>query len=740
MKSVFVCLAGTTIVLSIGSARADLIHQWNFNESTGTTAANAVSGGPSATLQGQAAFNGTGGVTLNGTSGTYINLGNSLLSGLSSVTFAAWFSHTGVNNTHLFTFDNNNGTGSGGTFLRYNVGDTGNGHGGNDFIESVVNWGGHTEHGTGLAANTALHVAVVYDPASNSESIYVNGALTASYSGTLPALSSYATFNGALGRSPWTSDPRLNGVIDQFGIYNSALTGEEIAALYAAGPSGPDLSDNDGDGLPATWETANGLDDNDDGTINPDNGAAGDPDGDTHDNLAEYNAGSNPQNPDSVPGDVDGDLLPDSWETTHFGNLSADTFDDPDGDYGTNIDEYEDGTDPNDRLSTIDVDGGSPDGMGDYWEEWFFGNTSRDGTGDFDNDSVSDLDEWTGNTEPDNSSDPYPGVTSIAWSSPVTITADSDILASGSLVHAGNFRSDNANVTVAAGSESILFANRQAQDAAGNLQAGEEARIIAGAGGRQVNAALFDATGTAVSTTFESVLDGSAWENGDAGPAPGATDMVLRVTGADGTPLVEGQEYQIQLFYSDDRPTSATRAQRYHDGKGNASDSFLAPSSSAVVGTFTATSAGYMDIYVQNTSGGANFPVGLNAYVLRTVASGNDSDSDGMDDTWETTHFGNTSQPATGDFDGDGTDNLTEFRLGLVPNNGGSSFAATRSAAGLLEWPGVEGVTFTVQRSTTLADGSWSDIATIPGTAGTASFSDPSPPVGAAFYRILLEP
>jgi hypothetical protein len=94
----------------------------------------------------------------------------------------------------------------------------------------------------------------------------------------------------------------------------------------------------------------------------------------------------------------------------------------------------------------------------------------------------------------------------------------------------------------------------------------------------------------------------------------------------------------------------------------------------------------------------------------------------------------------TDDADGDGTNNLTEFRLGLLPNNGSSYFAATRSAAGLLSWPSATGVTFTIQRSTTLAAGSWTTVGTVPGTAGTASFADPSPPVGTAFYKVLLEP
>lgn len=122
------------------------------------------------------------------------------------------------------------------------------------------------------------------------------------------------------------------------------------------------------------------------------------------------------------------------------------------------------------------------------------------------------------------------------------------------------------------------------------------------------------------------------------------------------------------------------------------------------------------------------------------AAASTDTDNDGMTDTWETTYFGNLAQTATGDFDADNTDNLTEFRLGLIPNSGSSRFAVTRGAAGALTWPSVTGVSFQVLRSATLGVGSWTVISTVPGTAGTATYTDPTPPSGSAFYRIALQP
>lgn len=68
--------------------------------------------------------------------------------------------------------------------------------------------------------------------------------------------------------------------------------------------------DGDDDGLPDGWERRYGLDPSDDGSVDPNNGPWGDPDGDDLINVEEFTLGTNP----SVADDSDGDGLFDGRE------------------------------------------------------------------------------------------------------------------------------------------------------------------------------------------------------------------------------------------------------------------------------------------------------------------------------------------------------------------------------------------------------------------------------------------
>ncbi|MES2475749.1 MAG: LamG-like jellyroll fold domain-containing protein [Verrucomicrobiota bacterium] len=130
-------------------------------------------------------------------------------------------------------------------------------------------------------------------------------------------------------------------------------------------------------------------------------------------------------------------------------------------------------------------------------------------------------------------------------------------------------------------------------------------------------------------------------------------------------------------------------------------------------------------------------------FFLSAGTSG-DTDNDSMNDAWETAYGLNVGvDDSAQDLDHDGTNNLVEFRLGLIPNDGKSSFLVVRAASnGALTWPSAEGRTFRIERSTGLE--SWITLeAAWPAAASpatTTSYTDGSPLLGKAFYRIGLNP
>jgi hypothetical protein len=231
---------GAAAVFAGTSASAQtLIDQWNFNETSGTTAANSVGGGASATLMGGATFNGSGSVALVNIVGSpgsqYIDLGNAL-NGLTSVTMECWFNYTQNSDRNpLITALGS----SANYYLRYNLYDSSY-QAPNAYAEANNSWGGggNTLAESGAPAQNSLqNVTIVYDSANSQEAIYLNGVSVASHSGTLLGLNSIGGSDLELGRSAFTSDTGLNGTIDQFSIYNGALSGSQITANFAAGPA-----------------------------------------------------------------------------------------------------------------------------------------------------------------------------------------------------------------------------------------------------------------------------------------------------------------------------------------------------------------------------------------------------------------------------------------------------------------------------------------------------------------------
>ena len=222
----------STSAVVVTSPLPALIHRYSFNETSGTTAHDSI-GSANGTLRGSAAFDGSGHVVLNGTSGTYVSLPANLLAGLSNVTIEAWVTNAvSPDNVELFSFDDGLQDGVGGGYLRYVLHDSSNGR---NFLE-LASGGGSPK----ITANPGLggqyvHVICVYNPSAGVALIYTNGVLEASQA-VSTSLTNVSLNAAALGRSPWNGDPWLNGAIDEFRIYAGQLLPADIAAAQSIGP------------------------------------------------------------------------------------------------------------------------------------------------------------------------------------------------------------------------------------------------------------------------------------------------------------------------------------------------------------------------------------------------------------------------------------------------------------------------------------------------------------------------
>lgn len=228
---------------------SNLVHRYSF-EGTGSIAKDSVgsadgelleigAGGVPTDAGRGALLDGNGQLVLDGNVG-YVNLPNGLISGLTEVTIVTWAKWTGAAGfERIFDFGvgageddtSNQGksylalipTGLTGTRLQ--------------ILAKGRNIGEVKVVSTADVKAIEHQLAVVFVSSSHTE-LYRDGVQVASGTVAFP-LSAIDDVNDWIGRSQWVNDHTFKGTVDEFRIYDRALTACEIQQLDALGPNAP---------------------------------------------------------------------------------------------------------------------------------------------------------------------------------------------------------------------------------------------------------------------------------------------------------------------------------------------------------------------------------------------------------------------------------------------------------------------------------------------------------------------
>jgi enterochelin esterase-like enzyme/fibronectin type 3 domain-containing protein/regulation of enolase protein 1 (concanavalin A-like superfamily) len=218
-------------VATFSPTEGSLVHRYSFGENGGTTVADSV-GGPvwAGTLPNGGTLSG-GQLALASGSQQYVSLPAGIVASLSNATIMAWVNLASVTYwPRVFDFGNDANT------YMYLTPRNGFDYT-TRFAMTTSGATGEQKINCGVAINPGAWHQVAVTLNSGTGILYVDGvAVGTNTSLTISPLSLDNTTHNYLGRSQATSDPYLNGSIDEFRIYNVGLSAAEIAAMAALGP------------------------------------------------------------------------------------------------------------------------------------------------------------------------------------------------------------------------------------------------------------------------------------------------------------------------------------------------------------------------------------------------------------------------------------------------------------------------------------------------------------------------
>ncbi len=717
---------------------SDLLVHLKFDETTGvTTAADSSGNGYNATLLNSPTFNSgqfANAVTLTSTSTQYATLQSGILSAVTDFTISVWVNPaTFATWARIFDF----GTGTTNYMFLSTQYTTTSPNGAKPRF--AIRTASVTEQGINstiaLTAGAWNHIAVTLS--GNTATMYVNGTVAGTNTGvTLHPSSLGTTTLNYLGRSQWSGDPYLNGAIDDFRIYSRALTASEVVAIAGtpatlAPPQGL-IATPAANQVVLSWNTVLGA---------------------TSYTVKRSTTSGGPYT--TVASGVTGTTFTDTALTdgvTYYYTVSAvnsNGVSNPSAEISA-------------KSGVVTADG---------FTELFSGSSG----------DVNDTASTTFTFTPDTNINGYTVIRAAAAAFPTDPTSGTSLtLADDSF----------ATVTLTSSKQVLLYGV-----AYSTLYVGSNGYITFGSGDSELSeslathfnkprvSALFDdlnpATGGTVSWKQLSDRVAVTWqaihEYGTTNSnnfqielffdgkvritvlSIAATDGLIGLSRGTGTPsgFVESNFSAYPSLPSAPSGLSAS------GGAGSVGLSWAAVSGSAYyrIQRSASSGTGYATVATTNSASYADTTVSDGAtyyYLVSAVnVAGESANSSEVSATtytplqrWRLTYFGtiesDENSADTADPDGDGWTNAQEFITGTDPTNAASTLKISQLQVSgsniLVSFPSVLGKTYRIERSDTLAAGSWTTLqANIAGTGGTVQITDTSGALQPKrFYRLVV--
>ena len=254
--------SGNATEVNVG-VQPQLVAYYKFNEASGTNAADATGNGWTGTLMNGASWavgHSNNCVNLSSNSQQYVSLPSGITTNLNDFTIAAWVNLASISTwMRIFDFGVEQSAVWGSTYYstptRYMLLTPQSSSGAVRF--TITTGGGGVEqiiNGTSaLLVGSWHHVAVTL--AGTTGTLYVDATPVGTNSITITPAQLGTTTQNSIGKSLYSSDPYLNGKVDDFRIYNGALSAAQIAALAASYPMQPPAPTN----IVATAASANQI-------------------------------------------------------------------------------------------------------------------------------------------------------------------------------------------------------------------------------------------------------------------------------------------------------------------------------------------------------------------------------------------------------------------------------------------------------------------------------------------------